>query len=263
MEPFLRGKVAVVCGGGRGIGAASATTIAAAGAAVTLAARTGDDIRAVARQIREADGRAIAVETDVVDADDVDELIERTLDAFGGIDVVVYTAADLGPAGRVTWEASPDAWKKAIDVNLTGAFMLAHAALPHMLDAGWGRLIFLSSPFAWTPVPGASAYCATKAALNQFTRVVACEVAGTGVIVKVVNPPPTDTEMLRDFRESMVPERFLPRRRALALDPRAAAAMVLWLCTPAARFARHVVSWTDPPVQRAAARVLDGWPDAV
>lgn len=250
MRALLRDQVAIVTGAARGIGAATADALSAAGAAVVLAARSGGEIEALAEELA-ADGRdALAITTDVRDAAQVQALVARTTDKFGHVNILVNLAAVIEPLGRHIWDVHPTEWADSISTNLSGPFHTMAAVLPGMVERGYGRVISVSSHRATYPVPLAAAYCASKAGLDQLSQVAALETEGTGVTVNTVLPGPTDTPTLERWM-SIVGE--LPRWVAdrHLQHPNEAATLILWLCSPDMSdvTGAHVV-WNEPWVIR-------------
>jgi 3-oxoacyl-[acyl-carrier protein] reductase len=144
MSRVLSGKVAIVTGGGRGIGRAIALAYAREGAAVVVAARTPDEIEATAQEIKAGDGRALAVRTDVSQAQDVTRLVGQSLEAFGKVDILVNNAGAPGPMGLIT-EISEADWTQTLSTNVTGAFLCCRTVVPSMMQAGGGNIINVSS----------------------------------------------------------------------------------------------------------------------
>ena len=195
----LQGQVAIITGSGRGIGAAAAARLAAAGANVVLTARSEAEVEAVAARLRQAKGRAIAVPGDITDPEVVEEIVESALDQFGRVDILVNNAAVIWPLEE-TVDVDPDEWAYNITTNLIAPFTLVRNVLPVMLDQGYGRIANVSSAAAFTPVFGGSAYCTAKAGLDMFARVLALEVAGSGVAINTLYPGHVDTAMQEDIR---------------------------------------------------------------
>jgi NAD(P)-dependent dehydrogenase (short-subunit alcohol dehydrogenase family) len=252
---LLDGQVAVITGAGRGIGRATAFTLAKAGAAVVLAARSADEITSVAGAIRHNGGQALAITTDVSDAAQVDHLLVLTLRAFGRIDILVNNAALVQPIGKV-WETSPTAWQKLIAVNVIGPYLCVRAVLPHMLERGSGRVVNISSGAADKNLKGASAYNVSKAAIERFSGTLAAEVEDRNIVVTVLRPGVVDTPMQSEIRQS--PTHRFPRvadwqalfdRGQLrpATEP---AWAVLWLASRFARDSNGQVFSIDDPVFR-------------
>ena len=194
----LRDKVAIVTGGGRGIGRATALLLAREGAAVVLAARSAAEIEAVAREVRELGAQALPVVTDVAQKDDIARLVQRTLEGFGRIDILVNNAG-IGIPLRDVVDLGLDEWSRVLQINLTGPFLCAKAVLPSMIRQRAGNIINISSLGGQVGVAGNSAYGASKAGLLLFTRCLAAEVKRYGIDVNAVCPSGTDTQLLREM----------------------------------------------------------------
>lgn len=242
-------RVALVTGGGRGIGAATARLLARRGAAVAVAARTGEEIEAVAEEIQAAGGAALAVEMDVSDEESVAAGFGRVRSELGPVTILVNNAATPGVPLPVA-ATKPAAWRRAFEVNVTGAFLCAREALPQMAAENWGRIVNVSSAAARHPVAGMAAYSASKAALDQLTRVLALEGAPHGIAAFGVYPGVVDTRMqeeTRSFGPELVGEqlhRMFNNYRDLGMlrPPEEPARLISYLCTPeAARLNGHVV----------------------
>jgi NAD(P)-dependent dehydrogenase (short-subunit alcohol dehydrogenase family) len=208
----LEGSVAVVTGAGRrgGIGAATALRLAQAGVDLVLAdlcappidqnlphpgSGQWQDLTGVAAEAESLGVRALPLRVDVTDAVSVQDMVARTLDAFGRLDILVNNAgAAIGPAPVVQMEEA--AWRRTLEINATGTFLCSKHALPPMIQAGrGGRVINMSSLAAERPKPGVSAYAAGKAAVVALTRSLAQEVAQFNITVNAVLPGDVDTEL--------------------------------------------------------------------
>jgi NAD(P)-dependent dehydrogenase (short-subunit alcohol dehydrogenase family) len=191
----LEGRGAVVTGGGRGIGAAVARALAAEGARLILAARTTSEVAAVAAAITESGGAAWGVACDVTDPVSVDALADAAEERLGPVDVLVNNAgiAHSAPLART----SLDDWRRLMDVNATGTFLVTRAFLPAMMERGWGRVVNIASVAGLAGDRYIAAYAASKHAVVGFTRAVAAESGPAGVTVNAVCPGFVDTDLTR------------------------------------------------------------------
>jgi 3-oxoacyl-[acyl-carrier protein] reductase len=228
----LAGKVAIVTGASRGIGAAAAFVLAKAGAAVVLVARDGTRASQLAKEIVAAGGRATAVACDVADYGSVRTMVDETEQRLGGIDILVNNAGVIEPIGALV-QSDPAAWGRSIEVNLVGAYHAARATLPRMVEAGKGTVINISSGAAHSPLEGWSAYCSAKAGLAMLTSAIALECADAGVRVFGLAPGVIDTDMQAAIRASGINRISQIRRIDLAPVGHPAAA-ILYLCTAGA-----------------------------
>jgi 3-hydroxybutyrate dehydrogenase len=237
MTAALDGRHAVVTGGGRGIGAAVATALAAAGARVTLMGRNE-------AQLKERTGAlsvAQAVRCDVTDEAAVAAAFAEASRGFGPVAILVNNAgaAESAPFVRTSLEL----FRRLLDVNLIGTFLCSRAALPDMLEAGFGRIVNVASVAGLKGAAYVSAYCAAKHGVVGLTRALALETARKGITVNAVCPSYTDTEMaraaianiaLKTGRSTAEAEAELVRKnpQARLIRPQEVAASVLWLCAP-------------------------------
>ena len=183
----LDGMVALVSGGGRGIGRLLGARLAGAGAAVGLIARSGDELAAAASEIHRAGGMAAAAVADVTDQRATAAAVAELRERLGTVDVLVNNAGVSGPVGPL-WEAPAAEWWRAVEVNLGGAFALTQLALEQMIPAGRGRIINITSYAGVYRWPLLSAYAASKAALVKLTETLAEETRPHGVSVFSVDP---------------------------------------------------------------------------
>lgn len=190
---ILDGRVAVVTGGGQGIGEAVARALARQGATVVLAGRRPEPLEAVARAIRDAGGNAWVRSCDVTDPEEVDALAREVHERDGGAAILVNNAGVS--AADPVHRTSLDTWNRLLAVNATGSFLCIRAFLPGMLDAGWGRIVNVASVAGLQGAPYIAAYAASKHAQVGLTRAVAAEVGGRGVTVNAVCPGYVDTPM--------------------------------------------------------------------
>ena len=219
----LDGKVAIVTGGGRGIGRAIAVLFAREGARVTLAARSGDQIEDAAGEIRALGGESLPVRTDVSKEADVARMVDETLERFGQVDVLVNNAAVNLPTIDIV-DIAPDEWRRIIDVDLTGPYLCARAVFPHMTARNSGVIINISSIGGRRGGRGRGPYRAAKAGLINLTETLAAEGREHGIDVNCICPGGVDTEMIREIfpgrpgRSLMKPEEIAHLALFLAGD---------------------------------------------
>lgn len=232
----LAGRVALVTGGGRGIGRATALALAAAGSRVAVLARTRAEVVAVAREV---DG--VPLVADVTDAEAVRRAVAETAGTLGPVEVLVANAGVVWPVGPFA-AVDPAEWERAVEVNLFGVVRCIRAVLPGMRRARWGRIVTLTSGAADRPgMTPASAYSVGKAGVAMLTANLAVELAGSGVTLNAVRPGTADTGMqdyLRSLPAAEVGERFHARFHGLhesggLLDPDLGARLIVRLAASA------------------------------
>ena len=202
MAGRVDGKVALVTGGASGLGAESARRLAREGAKVMLTDLAADAGQAVADGILDAGGTAAFLTQDVTDEVRWGEVVGATLERFGGVDVLVNSAG-VGDGGQSILEATLEAWRRIVSINLDGTFLGVKTVAPIMVAAGRGSIINLSSILGKVGLPGASAYCASKGGVLMLTKSVALELAPLGVRVNSVHPGFIETPMVVNaFRRS-------------------------------------------------------------
>ena len=185
----LEGQVAVITGGGRGIGRAIALAYAAEGAEVVVSGTSREAIEQTAADVRQHGVKAIAVAADVASEAAVVELIARSVETFGRIDILVNNAGVAGPTAPVH-EVSRDDWERTLAVNLTGAFLCAKYALPHMIGQGSGRIINITSIAGLQAYALRSPYCASKWAMIGLTQTLAEEAGRYNITANAIAPGP-------------------------------------------------------------------------
>lgn len=228
----LTGKVVIVTGASRGIGAAAALALGKAGATLMLTARDGGLAGDVAEAVTEAGGRATARACDVSDYAAAEALVAETVGRFGRVDALVNNAGVIEPIARIE-DSDPAIWARNIEINLIGAYNAVRAVLPGMIGQGGGTIVNVSSGAAIRPLEGWSAYCTGKAGMHMMTRAIHLELAEKGIRVFGFQPGTTDTDMQVLIRASgLNPISQIPRGNLTPVAHPAAA--IVYLCTAAA-----------------------------
>ena len=211
MTRKLEGKIALITGGSRGIGAAIAKRLAADGAKVAITYTKGADAAAsVVKEIEHAGGKAIAIQADATHADAGKAAVEKTVATFGRLDVLVNNAGTAIP--KTFEETTLEEMDRVLDINVRGVFIATHAALKHMKSGG--RIIMIGSSVGeHVVVPGLVPYAATKGAVKIFTQALSREVASRNITVNNIQPGPIDTDLNPADNEWAVPQ-----KAATALD---------------------------------------------
>lgn len=240
----LRGRRALVTGGGRGIGRATALALAGAGADVAVSARTRAEVEAVADEVRGLGVRGAALTADVAQAEEVRQLFQAARQALGGIDILVASAG-IAPSAPLV-KTTDETWSQVVAVNLSGPFFCLREALPEMAGRGWGRVVVMASIAGKSAMPYVAAYAASKHGVLGLVKVAALETAGRGVTVNAVCPGYVDTPMTEGGVERIARktgadpagirrklEEISPQKRLVTAEE--VAALVLYLCGDEAR----------------------------
>ncbi len=206
----LDGRTAIVTGASQGIGRDCALALAEHGADVAVLARTREKLESVAEEIRSRGRRALALPTDVTDAEQVKQAVSRVLSEWGRIDILVNNAGITRDA--LLLRMKREEWDLVLQTNLTSVFLCCQAVLPTMLRARYGRIINITSVMGQMGNVGVSNYAASKAGIIGFTKALAREVASRNITVNAVAPGFIDTAMTRALSEEM-------RQEILALIP--------------------------------------------
>jgi NAD(P)-dependent dehydrogenase (short-subunit alcohol dehydrogenase family) len=253
----LAGRVSVITGGGSGVGASIAESLAAHGSPVVLLARGLARLEAVASRIIRQGGQAMALSVDLTDAAAVEAARGEIQQRLGVPSILINAAGTFGPIAMIS-QADPALWRQTIEVNLLGPYLTCRTFLPGMLAAGWGRIINLGSAASLhQPGPLTSAYAVSKCALDRLTRHLAVETHGSGVTVNVIHPGEVKTDMWADIRDranALGPEGAGLRSWAELVgatggdDPRKAAQLVQRIIADATLTGRFL--WIDGGLQQ-------------
>jgi NAD(P)-dependent dehydrogenase (short-subunit alcohol dehydrogenase family) len=257
----LGGHVAIVTGGGRGLGRAVAEQLAAMGAAVVIASRNAPELDEVVKVIKRAGGKALAQTADVGDERQVQELVLATERWVGPATILVNNAGMVDPMVPLA-RSSPALWLRSVAINVGGTYLATRAALPGMLDRGYGRIVTISSGAATRPSAGWTAYSAGKAAVVQMTRSLALELENTGVTACTFNPGYMDTDMQERIRRTSTAD--FPRsdeyraaqREGKLKDPKIPARAVVYLALPSTQRNGATLEWSDEALQREVAAAV-------
>ena len=235
LDGLLAGKVAIITGASRGIGTAAARTFACAGAAVVLAARSEDAIAALAREIRDAGGYALAVPTDVGDPAAVERLVARKLADFGHLDAAFNNAGAFHMPAPLA-DLAVEGFDAAVRASLRGVFLAMKYEIPAMLAGHGGAIVNMSSSAGLRGVRGMAGYVAAKHGVIGLTESAALDYAAQGIRVNAIAPGPILTERLASLSD----EARAPVARAVPMGriglPDEVAALAAWLCSDQAGF---------------------------
>jgi NAD(P)-dependent dehydrogenase (short-subunit alcohol dehydrogenase family) len=258
----LQNKVVIMTGAGRGIGRAAAIAMARQGAAVVVAARTAAEIDQVARQIESEGHTALAVAADVTDPAQFENLVMRTRQAWGRVDVLVNNAGTLGRLALVRHMTVAD-WKHTVEANLTSTFIGTHAVLELMIAQGHGKIINVSSSLANANniLPGTSAYSASKAAIVHYSRILAAEVQEFNIQVNAVWPGLVETQSTEQMRAATAdvagPALVARALRRPSLTPEDCAPLFVFLAADASNdLTGQFVLINDPAIQARVSTLL-------
>jgi NAD(P)-dependent dehydrogenase (short-subunit alcohol dehydrogenase family) len=242
-QPAFAGKVALVVGASRGIGAITAGAFAREGAAVVLAARDKDALESVAEGIRDGGGSALVVPTDVGDAASVERLVRQAEDTFGRLDAALNNATD-GPLPTPLADIEPEEFDKAIRTNIRGTFLGMKYQIPAMLRSGGGAIVNMASLGGIQGVTNLAGYVAGKAGIIGLTKVAALDYADQGIRVNVVAPGPILTYHLEAAGKEAQRLAGLSTPMRRVGQPEEVAAVILWLCSDQSSF----VTGTTVPI---------------
>ncbi len=235
----LKGRVAIVTGGARGIGFATARTLLRSGAQVTLWDIDAAAMYEAAAPLQESGPVSVDV-VDVTDESSVAKAVASHIRVFGKIDILVNNAGITG-GNAPLWEIPSDVWRRVIDVNLIGPYLTCRAIVPHMIAARYGRIVNVASIAGKEGNPNASHYSASKAGLIALTKSLAKELADKGVLVNCITPAAAKTEMFAQMKQEHIDYMLskIPMNRFVTVDE--IAAMIAWLASEDCSFSTGAV----------------------
>ncbi|MBX3028884.1 MAG: SDR family oxidoreductase [Chloroflexi bacterium] len=252
------GRIAVVTGGGRGLGQGVALGLAGAGATVVAVARNAEQLGRTEELARDLAGSVTGITCDVADPGAVAALGDTVRERFGAPTILVNAAGVFGPIALIR-DVDPTDWVRTVQIDAVAPFLTVRAFLAGMLDAGWGRIVNVTSAASLHP-PGPlnSAYGTAKVALNQLTRHLAAEIAGSGVTANVIHPGDVRTDMWADIRDKVAAMGDIAEGyrswvewvdRTGGDPPTKAVDLVMRLTTDAAGDTNGRFCWIDDPLQ--------------
>ena len=233
----LENRNAVVTGAARGIGHAIAQRLRRSGAHIAAWDFPGAALTDAADTLRgsEGSGQVVAIDADIADARSVEQAVAATLNALPRMDILINNAGISGP-NHLLWDYPVDGWRRVIDVNLVGSFLVSRAVIPNMIDNGYGRIVNVASVAGKEGNPNASAYSASKAGLINLTKTLGKELAKSGVLVNCVTPAAVRTSIF----EQMTTEHVNYMLSKIPLErfgePEEIAALVAWLASEECSF---------------------------
>jgi NAD(P)-dependent dehydrogenase (short-subunit alcohol dehydrogenase family) len=230
----LSGRAAVITGGARGIGYCTAERILASGGSVAIWDISADRVKQSAEELSHL-GKITAHVVELTSEPEVQAATAATLAAHGKIDIAINNASITGGNGT-TWELDPKVWFDVINVNLYAPYLVSRAIVPHMLEAGYGRIVNISSVAGKEGNPNASHYSASKAGLIGLTKSLAKELAKSNILVNCVTPAACRTEQLAQMTQAHIDYMLAKIPMGRLLEPEEVAAMIVWLASEECSF---------------------------
>jgi NAD(P)-dependent dehydrogenase (short-subunit alcohol dehydrogenase family) len=235
----LKGRTAIITGGARGIGFAAAQKMLESGAAVALWDIDAGALAKAAGALAKG-GRVYTAIVELTDEADVKRAVDALIRDAGKIDILVNNAGITG-GNAPLWELTPEVWRRVVEVNLIAPYLMCHAIVPHMVKAGYGRIVNISSIAGKEGNPNASHYSASKAGLIGLTKSLAKEVATKGVLVNAITPAAAKTEMFGQMTKQHINYMLskIPMNRFVTVEE--LAAMIAWLASEDCSFSTGAV----------------------
>ena len=235
----LKGRTAVVTGGARGIGYAAAQRLLASGAAVVLWDVDAAALDEAVGSLKQS-GRVHTAVVDVTDEKDIAKAVAALTGQLGRIDIVINNAGIAGGNGPL-WELEPAVWRRVVEVNLIGPYLVCRAVVPHMVEAGYGRIVNIASIAGKEGNPNASHYSASKAGLIALTKSLGKELATTGVLVNAIAPAAANTGMFLQMTQEHIDymRSKIPMNRLVEVEE--LAALIAWLASEECSFSTGAV----------------------
>jgi NAD(P)-dependent dehydrogenase (short-subunit alcohol dehydrogenase family) len=235
----LKGRLAIVTGAARGIGYATAQTCLASGAAVALWDIDAAALDKAVASLKQSD-RVHAAIVDVTDEASIAAAVDALIRDAGRVDILVNNAGITG-GNAPLWQLAPEVWRRVVEVNLVAPYLVCRAVVPHMIAAGYGRIVNIASIAGKDGNPNASHYSASKAGLIGLTKSLGKELATTGVLVNAIAPAAAKTELFGQMSEAHIDYMLskIPMNRFVAVDE--IAAMVAWLASEECSFSTGAV----------------------
>ncbi len=238
---ILEDKVAIITGAGSGMGRADALLLAKEGAKVVVVDKDKEGAEETVRQVQAQRGDAIMIIADIAKTEDVKKMVEEVIEKYEKIDILVNNAGIL--LTHPITETTDEEWDQIFDTNIKGMFLCSREVVPYMLKQGKGKIINISSCGGDVAFPGSAPYCASKAAINMFTKGMAYDYGAKGINVNAVAPGFTKTPMVKELMaDEMVKKGLLANIPAGRFaEPEDIAQAVLWLASDASDYCHGVV----------------------
>jgi NAD(P)-dependent dehydrogenase (short-subunit alcohol dehydrogenase family) len=214
MDLSLENRVAIVTGGSKGIGYGCADALAAEGCDLVICARHEDELHDAATELEQHGTTVEPIVTDLTVDEDIDRLVDATIDAFDTVDILVNNAGTVGEPGPLE-DVSTQEWRDLFELNLFAVVTLTRKVIPYMKAQGWGRIINISSENGEQPYPDMIHYSASKGALNNFSKALSKQYAEDGILVNTVSPAFIETPLVENMMEQAAAEQGISKKEAI------------------------------------------------